>query len=240
MPERRPAPLIGIGMQATLPYIGLALAFGVVVMTACARPPAPEVAPVDGALVARTGAVTQTEAPLADPPHAGAVTDGTALTAPADASAAAAGASGAAEVVDPRGAPLQAWGTIAIAGRASSPKMRVELAQTEDERSRGLMFRRHLAPATGMLFFMLGDQPWNFWMKNTWISLDMIFIDAEWSVVGVLAAVPPNNLVSRGVARPSRYVLELAADEAARLGILPGVRLLFSRDRATPAGGAPR
>lgn len=251
MTGRRPAPPAEVRLPATPRRIG-SVALGFAIISACARPPAPAAAPVAGGLAARPGTTAPAPpAPAAaapsEPPTAAAASTMAGNAAGPSPSAASAGATaeaadpkGPAAPLDPRGAPLRARGTITIAGRASSPKIGVELARTEEERARGLMFRHHLAPATGMLFFMPGDEPWKFWMKNTWISLDMIFIDAEWSVVDVLPAVPPNNLVSRGVARPSRYVLELAADEAARLGIVPGARLLFTPDSASLTDRTPR
>lgn len=138
--------------------------------------------------------------------------------------------------------PLVAKGAITIAGRESAPSLSVELARTAAERARGLMFRRSLAPHAGMLFFMGADGDWSFWMRNTYLSLDMIFVDADWVVVGILAAVPPLNDQSRAIGKTSRYVLELAAHEAAVHGIVPGTRLVFAAARAADprAQGAGR
>ncbi len=120
-----------------------------------------------------------------------------------------------------------ALGTIAIAGRAAGPTFRVEVARSEAERARGLMFRSHLAADAGMLFVMGSDADWSFWMRDTFIALDMIFLDADWTVVGVLAAVPPRNDVARTVGKPSRFVLELAAHQASVHGIVTGTKLVF-------------
>jgi uncharacterized membrane protein (UPF0127 family) len=126
-----------------------------------------------------------------------------------------------------------------IEGRAQSPRFRVELARSEAERAQGLMFRRQLGALEGMLFFMPERRDWSFWMRNTYLALDMIFIDEDWRVAGVLANVPPLNEVSRRCGQPSRYVLELAAHEAERHGIRPGVRLrLVGLAAPGPARGA--
>ena len=65
-------------------------------------------------------------------------------------------------------------------------------------------------------------------MKNTLISLDMLFIDENWRVVGVINDVPPLNLESRGVDAPSLYVLELKAGEANRLGLFSGMQMTYT------------
>lgn len=129
---------------------------------------------------------------------------------------------------------LPGRGEIGIEGRVNGPKFEVELARTEAERSQGLMFRRRLDEGRGMLFFMPGDQAWQFWMRNTYLRLDMVFIDADWRVVGVLANVPPLTEDRRAVAAPSRYILELAGHDAARHGIVAGTPLQF---RELPSAG---
>jgi uncharacterized membrane protein (UPF0127 family) len=120
-----------------------------------------------------------------------------------------------------------AWGEVEV---RPGLVLRVELARTEPERQRGLMFRQSLAGGHGMLFFMPGDDDWAFYMRNTYIPLDMVFIDRDWSVVGVLEAVPPLTEDLRTVGVPSRHVLELGAHEAGRAGIRPGVRLRFREE----------
>lgn len=126
-------------------------------------------------------------------------------------------------------------GTVGIADRPSGPAFRVEIARSPAERARGLMFRHHLAPDAGMIFLMGSDADWSFWMRDTFISLDMVFIDAAWTVVGVLEAVPPRNDLGRSSGRPSRYVLELAAHQARVHGIVPGTRLVFAEAGSTAA-----
>lgn len=123
--------------------------------------------------------------------------------------------------------PLPASGTVQIDGRAHGPTFTVEVATTERERNQGLMYRLVLGTGKGMVFFMPRDYDWAFYMRNTRIPLDIIFIDATWRVVGVAANVPPMTETLRSVGAPSRYVLELDAHEAKRHGIQAGTTLRF-------------
>jgi uncharacterized membrane protein (UPF0127 family) len=95
----------------------------------------------------------------------------------------------------------------------------VEVAASDEERSKGLMFRRELGSMKGMLFVFPSERQLSFWMKNTLIPLDMIFVSRDWRVVGVVANTVPLSEDSRGVETPSQYVFEFAGGTAARLGI---------------------
>jgi uncharacterized protein len=99
---------------------------------------------------------------------------------------------------------------------------RVELARTEPEREKGLMYRDHLAADTGMLFFFERPSIQTFWMKNTLIPLDMIFIGADHTIAGIVANAEPLTLTARSVNETSQYVLEIGGGLAARLGIHAG------------------
>lgn len=87
----------------------------------------------------------------------------------------------------------------------------VEIAATHTTRTRGLMWRTELADGKGMLFIFKQQQPLTFWMKNTLIPLDMIFIDADLQIVGVVENAEPKTFTSRGVGTPSLFVLEVQA-----------------------------
>ena len=106
----------------------------------------------------------------------------------------------------------------------------VELADTPDQRARGLMFRRTLAPDAGMLFlFPPGDRP-AMWMVNTWLPLDMLFVAADGRVVDVFARnTVPRSRLTISSPHPARMVLELGGGTARRLGIEAGDRLSWSR-----------
>ncbi len=101
----------------------------------------------------------------------------------------------------------------------------VEMAETDDERSRGLMFRKELPEGKGMLFDFKVEQPVAFWMKNTYVSLDMLFIKADGRILSIAENTQP--LSERGVPSggPVRGVLEVVAGTAKKLGIKPGDRV---------------
>jgi uncharacterized membrane protein (UPF0127 family) len=105
----------------------------------------------------------------------------------------------------------------------------VEVAESSDDRARGLMFRDELDPGSGMLFVFDDEAVQRFWMKNTYIPLDMIFINGSGLVVGVIENVPPKTTEPRSVDIPSRYVLEVNAGFARRHGIVVGSRASIER-----------
>jgi uncharacterized membrane protein (UPF0127 family) len=80
-----------------------------------------------------------------------------------------------------------------------------------------------------MLFVFDEDSDHHFWMKNTFIPLDMIFISGDGIVAGIVHNAAPHSLEARSVGRKSRYVLEISGGAAARLGIAEGQRSFFSR-----------
>ncbi len=103
--------------------------------------------------------------------------------------------------------------------------VQVEVADTPSARSFGLMYRRELAADAGMFFLFDDMQDRNFWMKNTVLPLDMIFIDDALEIVGIVHDAVPFTTTARGVGRPSRYVLEVNAGFSAQHGVQPGTRI---------------
>ena len=101
----------------------------------------------------------------------------------------------------------------------------VELAQNDADRSQGLMFRRSMAPNRGMLFDFARVEPVAMWMKNTYLSLDMIFIRPDGTVATIAENTEPlsTRIISSG--EPVLGVLEVTAGTARRLGIRPGDRV---------------
>jgi uncharacterized membrane protein (UPF0127 family) len=122
------------------------------------------------------------------------------------------------------GAPAQTADLqkIEIATKSGNRSFVVELARTDEERARGLMFRKELPDGRGMLFDFQREQDVSFWMKNTYIPLDMIFIRADGTIRRIAANTEP--LSERGVPAggPVRYVLEVIGGTARKLGIEPG------------------
>ena len=105
--------------------------------------------------------------------------------------------------------------------------VKVEIAADDASRTRGLMFRRSLEPDHGMLFVFPQTEDRSFWMHNTLIALDMVFLDETRAVVGVVANAAPRTDAPRGVGKPSRYVVEVAGGEAAAHAVGPGTRAAF-------------
>ena len=105
-----------------------------------------------------------------------------------------------------------------------SVEVTAELAATSRERERGLMFRRYLAPRGGMLFVFEDDAPREFWMENTFVSLDVIFLDSSGTVVGVVERTEPLSRDPISVDAASRYVLEVRAGLASSYGVSVGAR----------------
>jgi len=103
----------------------------------------------------------------------------------------------------------------------------VEIADTPAKRELGLQYRRELAENRGMLFLFADEKEQTFWMKNTPIALDMIFINRDHKIVGIVEEAVPFSLDSRSVSPPSRFVLEINGGLCHRHGIQPGDRVRF-------------
>jgi len=106
----------------------------------------------------------------------------------------------------------------------------VEIADTPEERRRGLMFREQLGENEGMLFVYEEESPRSFWMKNTLIPLDIIFLDSEMRIINIEKANPePNtsdeNLASYRSERPAQYVLEINQNRSEEIGLEKGDKM---------------
>jgi uncharacterized membrane protein (UPF0127 family) len=121
-----------------------------------------------------------------------------------------------------RGAEQQ---TLEIASRSGVHVFAVELAVTDEERQRGLMFRRSLPESYGMLFDFKRDQDVSMWMHNTYVSLDMIFIQGDGRIRRIAESTETlsDKIIPSG--GPVRAVLEVVAGTAKRYGIEPGDRV---------------
>ena len=106
-------------------------------------------------------------------------------------------------------------------------RVRVEVARTAQEHETGLMFREHLDADAGMLFVFDDESIRAFWMRNTLIPLDMIFVSADHEVVGIVANAEPQTDTVRQVSRPAQFVLEVNGGFAAAHGITAGTPVEF-------------
>jgi hypothetical protein len=103
----------------------------------------------------------------------------------------------------------------------------VEVVATAAKIERGLMFREHLPPDDGMLFFMNEDRIWPFWMRNTLIPLDMIFIAKDLTIAGIVQNAEPRTESLRRVEAPSLYVLEVNGGYCAAHKVAAGTKVRF-------------
>jgi uncharacterized membrane protein (UPF0127 family) len=115
--------------------------------------------------------------------------------------------------------------TVEIASKGGVHVFTVEIADTEAAREKGLMYRKSLPPGQGMLFDFHSDQPVRFWMKNTYIPLDMIFIRSDGRILNIAENTTPMSENEVPSAGPVQAVLEVRGGTARKLGIAPGDRV---------------
>ena len=108
---------------------------------------------------------------------------------------------------------------------------RVELAASPQAQARGLMFRTELGDNEGMLFPSVVPEPRSFWMKNTPLSLDIIFVGPDGRILNIAADTVPYSLDSVSSTGPASAVLELRAGRTKELGIVPGDRVIYTLPR---------
>ena len=111
---------------------------------------------------------------------------------------------------------------LVITASTGEHDFKVEIADDDRERQLGLMFRRSMADDEGMLFDFFQEEQVSFWMRNTYIPLDMLFIKADGTIASIAERATPlseRSIPSKG---PVRYVLEINGGLSAKLGIKPG------------------
>lgn len=119
-------------------------------------------------------------------------------------------------------APLSKIEPVTVATDTGVTLFTVEMADTPDMQQRGLMFRQRLPEDRGMLFDFGEPRTVAMWMKNTLISLDMIFIRADGTVAGIAKRTTPKSLDTLGVQEPVKAVLEVAGGVSDKIGLKPG------------------
>lgn len=127
---------------------------------------------------------------------------------------------------DPESAPpMVPIGHVEFPEAGAAPRVEVELMLNDAHRARGLMYRTSLDDEKGMLFAWTKPDYRSFWMRDTCIPLDMLFIDTDGYIAGIAENVPPMNDESRGIDCPVTYVLEVNAGFTRKHGIRPGQRV---------------
>jgi uncharacterized membrane protein (UPF0127 family) len=126
---------------------------------------------------------------------------------------------------EPEGAPPLAVATVRFLDAPGRPGVRVEVARSNAQRARGLMYRTSLSEDEGMIFVWSEEAPRSFWMHNTCVALDMLFVDREGYIAGILEQVPTLNDLPRAVPCPAQFVIETKAGFCRRHGVSPGQRV---------------
>ncbi len=127
---------------------------------------------------------------------------------------------------DPLGGPPKAQVvTLKFVDGTNAPKLESEVARSPDETERGLMYRTTMLADHGMIFLMGAHEEHTFWMRNTCIPLDMLFVDTDGTIVGILENVPTLNEDPRTVGCASSYVVETNAGWCRGHGVKAGQKI---------------
>jgi uncharacterized membrane protein (UPF0127 family) len=132
----------------------------------------------------------------------------------------------------PESPPLPQAAVVVWSGTTPTP-IEVEVATDDESRARGLMFRTQVPSGHGMLFVFSKSSEHTFWMKNTLVPLDMIFVGADLRIVGIVENAEPQTTTPRAPGAPSQFVLEVAGGTAFAHGWKKGDRLEL---HGVPAG----
>jgi uncharacterized membrane protein (UPF0127 family) len=110
---------------------------------------------------------------------------------------------------------------------------RVEVAATSAQQAHGMMYRTTVAPGTGMLFPLDPPRAASFWMENTFVPLDLLFVGSDGRIRNIIAGAVPRSRAPLSSVGPVAAVLELAGGEAERIGAQPGDRVRWGAEAAT-------
>lgn len=120
---------------------------------------------------------------------------------------------------------------LTITSPSKTHKFDVEIVRTPEDQARGLMFRTSLSPQGGMLFPLSPPREVKFWLKNTVIPLDMIFIRQDGTIARIAAETIPYSLEYESSGEPVAAVLEIAGGRAAALGISEDDKVTWADDQ---------
>lgn len=127
--------------------------------------------------------------------------------------------------------PFDREGTLAfVSGADTLTTIAIEIADTDSARQRGLMERTSLPDASGMLFIFEQEEPQGFWMANTPLSLDILYVGADSGIVSMAKYTTPYSDETLPSAGPAQYVVEVPAGFADRYGIVEGDRVTWTRE----------
>ncbi len=112
-------------------------------------------------------------------------------------------------------------------GEGAVLTVQAEVVSTPEKRQKGLMYRKHLPDGEGMLFVFESEEPRDFWMRNTLISLDMLFLDRTGKIVGIVHDAEPEKEKRLGVDEPSMYVLEVPGGWCRTHNVHRGLKATF-------------
>ncbi len=116
-------------------------------------------------------------------------------------------------------------------GNDTLTELKIELADKPEEIQYGMMYRKSIDANTGMLFLMPNEESQSFWMKNTYVSLDIIYINSKNEVVSIQENAAPLNETSLPSEGPASMVLEVKGGFSAEHGIKKGTKIAYSRNQ---------
>ena len=119
-------------------------------------------------------------------------------------------------------------------GGGVTPSIQAEVAATDPARQLGLMYRKSLGETEGMLFVFPAEEPLSFWMRNTYVELDIIYLDKSLKVVSIVHRAVPLTETPRPSGKPAQYVLEVPGGSAKRWGVEPGWSAVVTGELPTP------
>ncbi len=124
-------------------------------------------------------------------------------------------------------APQQPTAKVYLSTPKGEAAVNVEVVSTEAKIERGLMWREHMPVDNGMLFLMGFEKDWTFWMRNTLIPLDMIFIKKDMTIGGIVENAEPKTETLRKVGVPTFYVLEVNGGWCKQHGVVAGAKVRY-------------
>jgi uncharacterized membrane protein (UPF0127 family) len=143
--------------------------------------------------------------------------------------------------VAPPAPPPATSAKVVITTPSGEIPVEVEVVSTEAKIERGLMYRQHLPLDSGMLFLLPENKDWTFWMRNTLIPLDMIFIRRSMTIAGIVENAEPKTETLRTVGEPSQYVLEVNGGWTKAHGVAKDAKVRFANvpERQPPVPDRP-